>query len=222
MSVISNHHEFSPFVSAGKDKNKALTGQRLLKVVFKGRGDKAASMKSVCASVPVVSIDDVKLNVSSFIPYVVELVAKTQDAIGREAVVAGKSYVDSDDLSLEKVIAYLESESKGERLTGDDIKAWFADSLEEMLLIAFADKLSIGNSPTEEQTSTLERMVNVYRDKFASMAGGRTAFDKVTIGKLQKALELADGGADSTLIGTKLASKLQAMANVSVEEMLGL
>jgi hypothetical protein len=142
-----------------------------------------------------------------------------QDEVIREACVAGRDSVSTSDIDVASIKQYLVSQAAGDRLTGDSIKEWFDSELADMLLLAFAEKMGIGDEPTEEQTKKLEQMVNVYRDKLASMAGGRTMYDGVTRSKLEKALQLVDC---SDGIGAKLAGKLKAMSEVSVEEMLGL
>ena len=107
-------------------------------------------------------------------------------------------------------------------MTGEVIKEWFTTELQDILTVAFADKLGFGldgSTITPEQEKKLEQMCAVYKDKFASLAGGRTMFDATTREKLSKVLALAD---TSEGIGAKLASKLAAMKEPNVEELLGL
>lgn len=219
MSIISDRHVFTPFVAAGSSKSKPQSGQMLLKVRFKALKDGSKARDSVCASVPVLVTSDVIENVSALAPYVLEMLNGVRQDIARNAVLAGADAITTDAITIPACIAFLMAESKGDRITGDDIRQWFDSELSDMLLLAFAEKLGIGDAPTDEQTATLSRMCNVYRDKFTSMAGGRTAFDTVTRDKLGKALVLCDC-ADG--IGAKLAGKLDAMSKVSIEEMLGL
>lgn len=218
MSVISDRHSFVPFVSNGAGKSKAMDSQRLLKVVFKGRNGETAR-QSVCASVPVCDKAAVSAAIQQFLPYVMDLVVVTQDTIGRKLVIAGSDAVTSTDISLAAVLTELEAQAKGDRITGADISEWFTSALEPILLVAFADKLGISDQPTAEQTEQLARMCNVYREKLAAMAGGRTAYPEVICGKLLKALELCDG--DDVMAG-RLATKLTAMQKVSVEDMIDL
>lgn len=218
MSVISDRHSFVPFVSSGAGKSKAMDSQRLLKVVFKSRNGESAR-QSVCASVPVIDRNIVSADINLFVPYVCDLIAATQDAIGRQLVIDGNDAVTTEQISTSAVLEYLAAQSKGDRITSADISDWFTGALEPILLVAFADKLGIGDQPTDEQAETLQRMCNVYREKLGAMAGGRTAYPEVICGKLLKALELCDS---DDVMAQRLIQKLTAMQKVSVEDMIDL
>src|SRR5579863_1449541 len=217
MSNISDRHNFVTYISAGKEQTQAYAGQRLSVVRFKKDKDGKKAKDSQAVSVPITQLTtddmhDLVVHINSWFHPV-------QDEIIRDACVANRDCVTDDDIDVGAVKQYLQQQAAGERLTGDVITSWFVAELQDVMLVAFADKLGIGDAPDAEQTAKLEKMCNVYRDKFASMAGGRTMFDIATRGKLAKALELVDC---SEGIGQKLAAKLKAMENVSVEEMLGL
>lgn len=217
MSNISDRHSFVVYQSSGKDKTVAFTGQRLSVVRFKKDKDGKKAKDSQAVSVPVVALEEADR--AELVTHINEWFAGVQDEIIREACVANKDAITDDDISVAAVKAFLIAQAAGERLTGDVIKAWFESEMYEPMLVAFAEKLQISDTPTEEQTKKLETMCNVYRDKFASMAGGRTMFDTATRAKLSRALELVDC---TEGIGQKLSAKLTAMSEVSVEEMLGL
>ena len=217
MSVISDRHQFVTYVATGSNKTTAFTGQRLSVVRFKKGKDGKKAMDSQAVSVPAVTLTDADM--SDLVTHINAWFASQQDEIIRDLCIEGKKEVCDDDISVAAVKTYLTQQAAGERLNGDAIRAWFDSELADLMLVAFAEKLEIGDSPSDEQAKRLEQMVNVYRDKFASMAGGRTMFDAATRAKLAKALELADC---SEGIGQKLAAKIKAMSEVSVEEMLGL
>jgi hypothetical protein len=217
MSNISDRHSFVTYVATGAAKTAAFSGQRLSVVRFKKDKNGKKPMDSQAVSVPVIQLTDA--NCQDLIVYINEWFAGCQDAIIRDACEAGKREVTDDDISVAAVKSYLIAQAAGERMTGDAIRNWFDVELSDLMTVAFADKLGFGDSLTEEQSKKLEQMVNVYRDKFASMAGGRTMFDAATRQKLAKALELADCNEG---IGQKLAAKLRAMNEVKIEEMLDL
>lgn len=218
MSIVSDRHSFVTYISTGKDRTQAFTGQRLSVVRFKK--DKAGNKARESAAV---SIPRAVLGVEDYVvlgDYINGWFHSVQDEIIREACVAGKSEITSEEIDIAHVKAYLTQQAAGERLTGDVIKEWFVAELQDSMLVAFAEKLEINaETATEEQVKKLEQMCAVYRDKFASMAGGRTMYDSATQKKLLRALELTDC---TEGIGAKLQAKLQAMTEVSVEEMLGL
>lgn len=217
MSNISDRHTFVEYIAAGSNKTAAFSGQRLSVVRFKkGKdGKKAKNSQAVSIPVTVLGAEDCQI----LAEHINGWFRSMQDEIIREKCVADEAAICDSDIDVSAVKAFLVAQAAGERLTGDLVKEWFDAELADTLLLAFAEKLGIGDSPTDEQTKKLEQMVNVYRDKFSSMAGGRTVFDAATRGKLGKALELADC---SEGVGAKLAAKLTAMAEVNVEEMLGL
>jgi hypothetical protein len=219
MSNISNQHPFQAYASSGKEKSVALSGQRLLVVRYRKTEGKAAVRNSVCASVPTLTRDEVIPHIDALMPHVISMIQSVQDSIGREGYEAGSTYVSTESISVSSCLAYLTQQAAGERLTADVIREWFSSELQDILMLAFAEKMGLSDAPTDEETHKLGQILNVYRDKFASMAGGRTMFDAGTRAKLSRALELIDC---SEGIGAKLQAKLQAMNNVNVEEMLGL
>lgn len=217
MSNVSTRHTFTPLVSQGKDKSVALSGQRLAVCRFKTGKSGAKAIASQCCSVPMVQLEAQDYEVLS--GHIAQWFAGVQDDIIRELVIAGKDAVESDQISVDAVSQYLRAQAAGDRLNGEQIKYWFDGELLDVLTVAFADKLGVGDSPSEADTTKISQMCNVYRDSFAAMAGGRTVFDASKRAKLEKALSLADC---TDGIGARLAAKLQSMKEVSVEEMLGL
>lgn len=217
MSNISDRHVFSAYVSAGANKSAALSGQRLSVVRFKKDKSGNKAKESQCVSVPRIDMSEVSYDMMK--GWFQQYLESVQDEIIRDACVANKDAVTSDDIDIMAINSYLVQQSQGERLNGEQIKYWFDCELQDVLMVAFADKMGIGDSPSEQETSKLQQMCNVYRDCFAAMAGGRMQFPADKRAKLEKALSLADC---TDGIGQKLSAKLQAMKEVTVEEMLGL
>jgi len=217
MSNISDRHIFTTYNSNGKDKSTALSGQRLSVVRFKKDKSGSKAKDSQCVSVPVTVLSAEDYEVLS--PQISQWFHGVQDEIIREACVADKDAVTSEEIDVAAVKSYLVQQAAGDRLNGEQIKYWFDSELQDMLLLAFAEKLGISDDCSEEQTQKLQQMCNVYRDCFAALAGGRTVFAADKRSKLEKALGLVD---TSDGIGARLIAKLQAMKEVSVEEMLGL
>lgn len=202
MSVISNRHVLEVFDSK---KSKAANGQRLAIASTKiTKEDKAAgltekSKPSMCASIPVVSADVLSDSVmQAFKPYVLQMVLDTQDKIVRQFAENECSTVGDDDISVDAVLAYLDDESKGARLTKEIIVEWFDGSLADSLALAFADKMGLSDTPTEDETKKLNQQIQVYREKLASLAGGKTVFAPDVAKKMIRALEF--GAADDAMI----------------------
>lgn len=219
MSQISDRSLFEAFVSTGKDRSKAFPNQRLIKVIYKSRGDKEAAKPNVCASVPLVPNEWITDNVSALLPYIRNLVENAQDAIARERYEAGAASIGHEEIDIASVIAYLDDDSKSGRMTGDDIRAWFASELQDAIMVAMADKLGVGDTPSEDQTKRIEQAVNVYRDKFASLAGGKTSLSEQVIEKLQTVMVLGDS---ENPVSQRLAKRLEDMKAAHKDELMAL
>lgn len=222
MSNVSNIHAIVPFDSA---KSKAFTGQRLAKVSYKTRkvNGVESKLQSMCVSIPCVDVIEVQENLGAFTGHVVALIESTQDAMIREMYESGLSNVPEDHITIAKCLEYLDAQSFGARLTKEEVIAWFDASLADTLSIAFADKLGIdatASNMTPELESKIVCAVNVYRDKIASLSGGKTRFAPEVCDKLLKALEYVD--IDSDVMASRLTKRLEGMKKVDVVDMLGL
>lgn len=221
MSTISDRHVVSLFDSK---KSQPLDGQRLAKVVFKHT--KAMEKKGIpkkaskCVSIPKVSqLDAACINAMN--PYIVSLYHEAQDGIIRELVLKGKSEIADSDISEAEVLKFLAEEAAGTRMTSEEALEWFNGSMAELLTVAFADKLGVTDTPTDEQTAMVNAAVADYRKKFAGMAGGKTKYDKETALKMLKALEFADTENDE--IAAKFNARLVKMRDAPTgADMFGL
>lgn len=163
MSTISNVHQIVVYDSK---KSAPYSGQRLAKVIFKGRGDKKAEYESQCASVPQVSELDVQAALPQFMPHLVRMVEDAQDRIVREVFLAGRDTVKDEELSVESVLALLEREAAGTRVTKERIGCWYDASLAAELSAAFAAKLG---SPQKAAIAVAQ-----CKELFVSAAGRGT------------------------------------------------
>lgn len=216
MSQISTTHSIVAFDSK---TSKAFDGQRLSKVWYKGK--KAEEKKPVCVSIPrVLSIMVDTEVLEQLKPQVIAMIEGAQDKIVRERYETGATSIADSDISIQACIAWLQEEAVGGRLTKEYIVQWFSESLEEPLLVAIADKLGVGDTPSELEAKKLEQAVNVFRDSFAQLAGGATRFAPEKARKMLKVLELVQ---DDTL-AAKFQVRLEKMLTreEETEEMLGL
>lgn len=216
MSVISTRHSVVPFVSG---ESKAFENQRLAKITYKPRGKNAAKFPSVCVSVPAVpELDDVQ--VSRMMPHIQAICANAQDGIIRsmyESSDGTLKEVSDSDISIDSVIAYLEAEATGSRLTAEKIKEWFKADVAENLTVMLAEKLGFSEM-NDAQMETIGKHLNAYADVFASLAGKMVSLDQNKITKLRAALAL--GKDDESDISMKITAKLDAMEAKPMEELL--
>lgn len=216
MSNISTSHNIVEFTKT----SKALDGQRLSKVWYKGK--KAEEKKPVCVSIPrVLSIMVGAEELEQLKPQVLDMILGAQDKIVRERYEQGATSISDSDISIAACIAWLQEESAGGRLTKEYIIQWFSESLSDKLLVAVADKLGIGDTPSELEAKKLEQAVNVFKDSFAQLAGGATRFQPEKARKMLKVLELIE---EENTLADKFQTRLEKMLveKVETEEMLGL
>jgi len=219
MSDLTNNHTFLPFDSK---TSAALAGQRLIKILYKtpSKGD-APKKQSMCVSVPKLdaALNDAQL--ARLVPHIEAMLEAAQDGIARDVWESKAMAVTTEQLSIDACIDWLDSESQGDRLTSEKVKAWFAESIADTLAVAFIDKLGFGDSPDESQLKKVGQAVNVYCDKFASMAGGKTSFAPDVATKLLDVLELIPDQ-DVGTIGARFKVRLAKMKTAADDMLLAL
>lgn len=223
MSNISSIHTVTAFDST---KSQAFIGQRLVKATYKSTKKDGktipAKYSNVCASIPVVTWDDVSPSLDALKSHIVELVQKSQDGVFKslyEAKQGSLSEIQDSDISIQACIGYLEAESSGGRLTKEFLEAWFMSDVLESAYVVFADKLGYSGELTTEQDATILRHLNGYKDMLSALSGGRTIYTPAQVKNLQKLLALIP----ESEVSIKLEKKLQAMVEVKpIAEMLEL
>ncbi len=216
MSNVSNVHDV---VSFDAKNSKAFSGQRLSKVLFKAGKNVTEKKQSVCVSIPVFAINSDQMAESALLPHINSMLQAAQDGIVRDAVEAGKLSVSDADISFAACISYLDEAERGERMSKEAVTTWFDEVLADAISVAIADKMGFSDTPTEKQTAGLAASVAAYKEKFSSLAGGRTSYAPDTAAKLAKTLELAQ---DAGEIGSKLKARLVKMQEVKPVELFDL
>lgn len=217
MSVISNRHTVVPFVSG---ESKAFQDQRLAKITYKPRNNKPAKFPSVCVSVPQINPTDIESNIKRVIPHVLTMLENAQDGVIRSMYESSEGQlkeVSDSDISFDSILAFMEAEATGSRLTADKIKEWFRSEIADNLTVMIAEKLGF-EEMNDSQLETIGKHLNAYADIFASLNGKMVFLDQNKIAKLQAAMNLAKD--DEHEVHVKLAAKLEAMAAKPLEELL--
>lgn len=217
MSVISNRHAVVAFVTG---ESKAQSGQRLAKVGYKG---KTAKFKSVCASIPALTLTDEQC--IRMKEHVLNLAMSAQDGIFRslfESANGKLEHITDEDISFDAIIGYLEAESTGGRLTKESVIAWFNAEALEITLALLAEKLGFGETLNDDQMAVLEKHANGYREVFASLSGGKTMLQPKQINGLRKVLGMLGTDADDD-IAMKLSKRLDSMeAAIAKQDEMGM
>lgn len=188
MSAISNVHNIKEYTIG---VTKPLTGQRLAKVTYKV--DKTTGIKpdSVCVSVPAINQNDIVNNIDKFVPHIVSLVERTQDLIIRAIHESKASVVQDSDISIEKVLEYLNEESSGGRITKKDAQEWFTQTIEDPLTIALCNKLGVSETPTQAESEKINKLVEEFKNNISSLTAGNVKYAPDVCGVLSKALAFA-------------------------------
>ena len=111
------------------DKNSAaMDGQRLVRLIAKGKIKSPNLSESLCVSVPVMTAEVVAEHIDSLLPYVVGMVQATQDKLIRGyRVETGKGEIADGDFDIKAVLGYLAENGEGETLTAEFIREWFVE-----------------------------------------------------------------------------------------------
>lgn len=192
---------------------KAFTGQRLSKVTYKTITDKNDPMCGVkkpskCVSLPLVAAVDVVANIAALAPAVSEFLQGVQDKIVRERVDAGALHITMEEISIAGCIEWLESNSESGRLTKESVAAWFDEVITEPLAVTLAEKLGVSSVPSDSESAKILAVVEAFKGKVSSLAGGKTSFEPKICKSLINALNLAPTG---DVLATRFTARLNKM-----------
>jgi len=210
---MSNFSQAHNIISNEDGKAVALTGQRLVTQWWKQteamKAAGKAAHKPIAASIPQLQVT--QGDFESLKPYIQILCEDAQDKIVRARAESGFSEVTSEQLSIPAIVSYLESVNTSSRLTKESICAWFDTSgIADALTISLADKLGFPDTLNSDQELKLTQMINVVREKIASLSGSKTTFSVPHATKLIEVIKFAPS---DDLIAAKFISRLEAMKN---------
>lgn len=206
MSHVSHIHTVTPFVAG---KSEALSGQRLAKVGYKTTKKAKARFVNICVSVPRIGTEEVDAVGERIWNHIQEWLEGKQDDVIR-SLYEGKNgkmeTIEDADISMEAIIAYMDAEAAGGRMNKEMIERWFADHLEENLVVRIAELRSIEDETVIEKE--VMPIVRGYRGMFSALATGVTVYPEDKCKNLLRALELAD---EDSPIEKSLKNRLTVM-----------
>lgn len=174
MSNVSQMHS----VQKLEKNSKALSGQRMSRVIAKkgknGEYESSNLTESKFVSIPLITEFSAD-QLNALKPHIIGLVMGAQDAIIRDRIISeGISSVHENEIAIDKCIAYLDDEAKGNRVTGAYLQQWFTDTYYEQAAEFVCTSAKFDpNALTQEQINVIEKKVNVLRDMFAGFASPR-------------------------------------------------
>lgn len=205
MSNISSTHAIT-LTSDFKPLSECRTSSHWFKLTesMKAKGlNKVSEPKSV--SLPHLKLSEMDLELLK--PHFVGFCESVQDKIVKSLIEAGKTEVSDLEISIYAIKEFLEKESVSSRLSSESIKSWFSTDLEEILTVSLADKLGISNTPTENETLKLNQLINVAKEKLATLSSPKVTFSEVHQNKLTEILNLAP----ESFMQEKLLSRISNM-----------
>jgi hypothetical protein len=197
MSNIDNLNH--SVVAFDPKKSKAFTGQRLSKVSYKTISDKTNPLygvkrESKCVSIPIISSEEVRNNITLLMPHIVEFVAGVQDKIIRESVDNGALNISMESISMASCLEYLDNNNESGRLTKESVGIWFNEVIQDNLAMALMEKLGVSEVPTAQESAQVMKVIEQFRDKVSGLAGGKTSYEPKLCESLKKCLVLAPEG----------------------------
>lgn len=215
----------------------SLSGYRVVKCLYKvaktgATKGKAAAPNSYIHIADTVTPENVTENLGALMGHIVSYLQGVEDEIVKGKHKAGTIFVSDAALGLEAVVEKLEE--KTVRLNKETVEAWFDTEMLEKLIEKLAEKLELelglaengegdggesGESGeiSEEQLAKLANVADMYKAKYAALAGGKTSYDKGDAEVLQKALVVC--GVEKAGIGEKFYMRLEVMKNKKVESL---
>lgn len=211
----SNRHQFAVL----DNKSKPLTGQRLTRVIAKAAKEALGAdwvkkengfynpnlVESMCVSIPMIDKSEVSANIESLLPHIIGMLQDAQDGIiGEMRKESGCTEVASEAISVNACIAYLDSVSKGNRVTSEYLAEWFRESYSLqaaefiMIMCKFGNDLE---SLTPEQITVIEQKSNVLGAMFAGFASGKYSPDIPKCKAMIRFGEFLSEGVDSRMAG---------------------
>jgi hypothetical protein len=153
-------------------------------------------------------------------PYVLGYLQEIEDKEIKAYHAQGGIAVRCESLSIDKIIEALEASEAGARLNKEKIEAWFVAELQDSLAVAFAERLGISESSSEAELEKLEMVLNAYKAKFASLAGGKTYIKEADCIAMIAVIVKAD--AESSLLGKRFIARLEGMKKKEDDLLLSL
>lgn len=218
VSQVNACASFFPMAKAEADKLHA--GNRYCKLIKKG--ENSLLPESLAIEVPELTDAElaeylanptVRLSVLGYVESLRDSWLKAQASVGVKTV-------QYSSINVANVASHLNASVKAAglgQLSEASISSYFEDNMRDMLIVAFADRLGLGDNATDAQVKKLEQLCNQTRDNLKKLASRKqVVFDE----KIRKALEWALSSTDAgDSMHVRLQQKL-AVNTVTEEDVL--
>lgn len=200
-----------------------IAGTRIVKCLYqlnKKTGKKAAENTYYRIPCKHLTEELIAERVAELAPYILDFLQEQEDKAIKSYHAAGGIAVRCESLSIDKIIEALEASEQGARLNKEKIEAWFVAELQDSLAVAFAGRLGITEDSGEAELVKLEAVLNAYKAKFASLAGGKTFIQDADCKAMIAVIVAAEAG--ESLLGKRFIARLGSMKKKDDELLLAL
>ena len=215
MSTISNIHTATVYEPK---TSKALTGQRLVKIVAKADKDGNYGehlQQTMCMSIPLLDVQTVKgfiLESSALDAHIVEMLENVQKSLITDKIKSGVKTVSDEELTIAALVNYLEASSDSDKWDSARIAQWFEDNIAENLAMKL---LEVGNDD-----ETMARKLVIAQKRFAECLSSKAKISPALCEEINKMLPFA-GDKNATIYKRFHARVNPEIKIVDLEESLG-
>lgn len=210
-SLGENLGEFKPY--SNDLPITEIAGTRIVKCLYqtnKETGKRAGTNSYVRVPTKHLTEETIAARIADLTPYILSYLQVEEDKVIKAEHRKGGTKVYTEYLSLDKIIAILESTGESTRLNKDKIELWFSESMRDQLVILICTKLGVtAETITAEIEQKIELMIAAYKAKFISLASPKTVLVESDRLALVNVINKCEAG--ETLLGMRFISKIESM-----------
>lgn len=179
-------------------KKNVPADMRLARVIRKSSAKDSNGMESQGVHIPAYIFDAQHMQSDILRAYVEQCMMDAQDKMVRAITDSGRNIITDSDICADAIAEYLAATDENiGRISGDKVAKWYDDAVAATLCLTFCEKLGIGEQPTAEESAKIDKILNQYKDCFASMAGKKPQCSELVGSNLLKALDMIPADAFS-------------------------
>lgn len=174
---------------------------RLARIIRKASAKDSNGLASMGVHLPVIAHPMEWLQHQTMMDYVAQCLMDVQDKMVRAITDNGRNIITDSDIDAAALVEYLESNDENiGRLSKDKITQWFTAEMQDTLMVAFADKLGVSDTPTPDEEKKIAQACAGYKDVFSTLAAKQPSVDPKIGERLLAALDMIPASAFSLRI----------------------
>lgn len=201
MNTTETNLGYTAVALADIAKKDVPANMRLARIIRKASAKDSNGMESQGVHIPAAVDLAYCMADSTLNAYLVQCVQDVQDKMIRRVTDSGRNIITDSDIAMDVVAQYLEETDENiGRISKDKIAQWFKDEMADTLMVAFADKLGVGDVPTPDEEKKLAQACKGYQDVFSTLAQKQPSVDPKIGERLLAALDMIPASAFSLRI----------------------